>query len=53
MSPVFVNFSQASSDILSWRRQIESGALKVPALDRVQVELEGGDGSVFSHTGRV
>lgn len=53
MSPVFVNFSQASSDILSWRRQIESGALKVPALDRVQVELELEDGSLFSQTGRL
>ncbi len=53
MSPVFVNFSQTSSDILSLRRQIESGELKMPALDRVQVELELEDGSLFSQTGRL
>lgn len=52
-SPVFVNFAQASSDILALRRQIESGELQVPAFDRVQVELELEDGSRFSQTGRL
>lgn len=53
VSPVFVNFSQASSDILALRREIESGRLKVPEFDRVQVELELEDGSLFSQTGRL
>ena len=53
MSPVFVNFAQASSDILALRRQIESGELKIPAFDRMQVELELEDGSLFSQTGRL
>ena len=52
-SPVFVNFSQASSDILALRRQMASGVLQVPAFDRVQVELELEDGSLFSQTGRL
>lgn len=53
VSPVFVNFSQASSDILALRREIASGKLVVPAFDRVQVELELEDGSLFSQTGRL
>ncbi len=52
-SPVYVYFSQASSDILTLRREIESGVLKVPAFDRVQVELELEDGSRFSQTGQL
>lgn len=52
-SPVFVNFSQASSDILALRREMASGQLQVPAFDRVQVELELEDGSRFSQTGRL
>ena len=52
-SPVFVNFAQASSDILALRREMESGQLQVPAFDRVQVELELEDGSRFSQTGRL
>jgi membrane fusion protein (multidrug efflux system) len=53
ISPVYVNFAQTSSDILAIRRDIQSGRLKVPALDRVQVELELEDGSRFSQTGRL
>lgn len=53
MSPVFVNFSQASSDILALRREIASGTLKMPEFDRVQVELELEDGSRFSKAGRL
>ena len=52
-SPVFVNFAQASSDILALRREMASGQLQVPAFDRVQVELELEDGSRFSQTGRL
>lgn len=53
MSPVFVNFAQASSDILAFRREMETGVLKIPEFDRVQVELELEDGSRFSQTGRL
>jgi len=53
MNPVFVNFSQSSSDVLSIRRDIASGRLKVPQFETVRVELELEDGSIFSQTGRL
>ncbi|MGL6044649.1 MAG: efflux RND transporter periplasmic adaptor subunit [Sandaracinobacteroides sp.] len=49
--PVFVNFSQSSSDLLAIRRDIASGAVKVPGLGRTRVELELEDGSIFARTG--
>lgn len=53
MNPVFVNFSQSSSDLLAIRRDIASGRLKVPQFETVRVELELEDGSIFSQTGRL
>lgn len=53
VNPVFVNFSQSSSDVLAIRRDIASGALNVPALGRTRVELELEDGSIFAQTGRL
>lgn len=53
MNPVFVNFSQSSSEVLAIRRDIASGALKVPGLGRTRVELQLEDGSVFAQTGRL
>ncbi|MCG2841454.1 efflux RND transporter periplasmic adaptor subunit [Sandaracinobacter sp. RS1-74] len=53
VSPVYVNFSQASSDVLAIRRDIQSGKLHLPSLQRVQVELELEDGSRFSQSGRI
>jgi membrane fusion protein (multidrug efflux system) len=53
LDPIYVNFSQSSSDLLTVRREIESGTLKVPALDRVTVQLVLEDGSVYSRPGRL
>ena len=53
IDPIFVNFSQSSSDLLAVRRDIASGTLKVPVLDRVEVQLMLEDGSVYDHTGRL
>lgn len=53
MDPIFVNFSQSSSDLLALRRDVASGVLKVPALDRVEVQLVLEDDSVYGHTGRL
>jgi membrane fusion protein (multidrug efflux system) len=51
INPVFVNFSQSSSDLIAIRRDIASGALKVPGIGRTRVELELEDGSTFPQIG--
>ena len=53
-NPVFVNFSQSSSELLAIRRDIASGVLKIPAaLGATRVELELEDGSTYAQTGRL
>jgi membrane fusion protein, multidrug efflux system len=47
VDPIYMNFSQSSSDILAVRREIASGALKVPELGRVTVHLVLEDGSHY------
>src|SRR3546814_11892948 len=39
-NPVYVNFSQSSSDLLAIRRDITAGQLNLSSLDRVPVQLE-------------
>lgn len=53
LDPIFVNFSQSSSDLLAIRRDIASGALKVPTLDSVAVRLVLEDGTPYRHQGRL
>lgn len=51
VDPVFVNFSQSSSELIAIRRDIASGDLKVPGIGRTRVELQLEDGSTFPQTG--
>ncbi len=51
INPIYVNFSQSSSDLLAVRRDIESGKLNLPSFDSVRVELQLEDGTIFSQTG--
>jgi membrane fusion protein (multidrug efflux system) len=51
MNPVFVNFSQASSDVIAIRRDIASGALKVPGIGRTRVQLILEDGTTYAQEG--
>jgi len=51
LDPVFVNFSQSSADLLEVRREISSGKLEVPALNRIEVRLVLEDGTSYAHTG--
>ncbi|MFN7397675.1 MAG: hypothetical protein ACK5SX_01105 [Sandaracinobacter sp.] len=39
VNTVFVNFSQSSSELVAIRRDIASGELKVPGIDKTRVEL--------------
>ena len=53
LHPVYVNFSQSSSYLLSIRRQIAEGTLTVPQLGRVEVALSLEDGSTYPHKGHL
>ena len=53
LDPIYVNFSQSSSDVLAIRREIASGALKVPELGRSTVRLVLEDGSVYRIAGHL
>lgn len=53
IDPIYVNFSQSSSDVLQIRKEIASGALKMPELDRIAAQLVLEDGSVYPHAGHL
>jgi membrane fusion protein (multidrug efflux system) len=53
VDPIYVNFSQSSSDLLAIRKQVAAGTLKVPALDRVAVRLVLEDGSEYPLVGHL
>jgi membrane fusion protein (multidrug efflux system) len=53
LDPIFVNFSQSSAYLLAIRRDIASGALKVPELGKVAVTLLLEDGSAYGHSGHL
>ena len=53
LDPVYVNFSQSSSDLLKIRRDMQSGKIKVPNLDRVRVTLVLEDGTVYPLPGHL
>lgn len=53
LDPVYVNFSQSSSYLLSIRRDVAAGILTVPQLGRVEVTLFLEDGSTYPHKGHL
>lgn len=53
LDPVYVNFSQSSSDLLRVRGEIARGALKLPEFNRVEVTLVLEDGSEYPHKGHL
>jgi membrane fusion protein (multidrug efflux system) len=53
LDPIHVNFSQSSAYLLSIRREIAAGTLKMPALGQVAVKLILEDGSTYRETGRL
>lgn len=50
---VYINFSQSSSDLLAVRRELSSGQLTLPSLDRVPVSLQLEDGTTYGITGHI
>ncbi|GAA3974595.1 efflux RND transporter periplasmic adaptor subunit [Allohahella marinimesophila] len=53
LDPVYVNFSQASADLLALRADIASGELDLPDGSRVEVRLLLENGSEYPHPGYV
>src|SRR3546814_7426731 len=52
-NPVYVNFSQSSSDLLATRRDIPAGKPNRSSLNRVPVKLELGDGPFTGISGLI
>lgn len=53
LDPIYVNFSQSSSELLQTRREVAQGRLKLPELRRVEVRLALEDGSLYPHKGYI
>ena len=53
LNPVYVNFSQSTSELLSLRRSIASGELEVPDPSKVAVEISYEDGSPAGVQGHI
>lgn len=53
LNPIYVNFSQSSSDLLAIRRDVAAGRLRLPSLSAVQVELVLEDGTPYGLVGRI
>ena len=53
VNPVFVNFSQSSSEFLAIRRDMAAGKVTTPELGATRVELQLEDGTTFAQTGRL
>jgi membrane fusion protein (multidrug efflux system) len=52
LNPIYVNFSQSSSELLAIRREVSAGTLKLPELTKaVSLFLE--DGTPYAHKGRM
>jgi len=53
LDPVYVNFSQSSSELLQVRRKMATGEIRASNLDRVQVTLILEDGTIYPITGHL
>ncbi|GGC87662.1 efflux RND transporter periplasmic adaptor subunit [Halopseudomonas salina] len=53
LDPVYVNFSQSSSDLLGLRAQIASGEVSVTENEKIAVELVLENGEAYPHSGYV
>ena len=53
VDPIYVNFTQASADVLKLRRALEAGKLHSVAPDAAKVSLQLEDGSIYAHTGKL
>jgi membrane fusion protein (multidrug efflux system) len=50
---MWVNFSISENEVERIRNNIKKGLLKLPADNKLLVEIELGDGTLFPHTGKI
>jgi membrane fusion protein (multidrug efflux system) len=53
LSPVYVVFTQSSSELLDLGQQVRSGAIDLPSLNQIQVRLIKANGQDYGLTGRL
>ena len=53
LDPIWVNFGIGENELLRLRTEAAAGRLKGPGIDKLEVELVQGDGSVFPKKGRI
>jgi len=53
LDPIYVNFSQSSNALLTLRRDMENGELKLNGVGRAKVRLILDDGSEYDETGQL
>lgn len=53
LNPIYVNFSQSSTELLKLRREMEAGRISATDVGKVEVRLVLDDGSEYEHTGHL
>ncbi len=53
LDPIWVNFSLSENELLEFRSLRQAGALKLPSIDNLDVEIVLADGSVYPQRGRI
>ena len=53
LTPMWVNFSISENEVDRLRANVRKGLLKLPADNKLLVEIELGDGTPFPHTGKI
>ncbi|MDB4885580.1 MAG: hypothetical protein JWN79_1018 [Gemmatimonadetes bacterium] len=53
LDPIYANFSQSSGELLALRKQMTSGAIDLPTLNRIPVRLVLEDGTVYQQPGQL
>jgi membrane fusion protein (multidrug efflux system) len=53
INPMFVNFTQSTTDVLALRRAVESGKFSRAGADAAEVRIVLEDGSVYPQTGKL
>ena len=53
LDPIYVNFSQSSSDLMQLRRDMAAGLVKSSSINNIRVSLAMEDGTPYGATGRL
>ncbi len=53
LDPIWVNFNISENQLLKYRSEVEQGLLRLPPLNRFQVEVTLADGAVFPQIGHI